>query len=93
MQINAEVNDIAAATKQAAVITAEARLLEAQNKGQLEGQKFIMQMAQESEEFRAKMQLEAAKLAQDGDQFAATLAKDLTKLELDSNKDVPGALI
>lgn len=40
-----------------------------------------------------KRDIEQAKLEQNDRHFNATLAKDLTKLELDANKNVPGALV
>lgn len=60
---------------EAEMVKAEARLIEAQNKGENEMRKFVMEYAQKNQ------------------QFAATLAKDLTKIELEYETDIPGAMV
>ena len=60
---------------EAELIKAQAKMAEAQGKSTNDMQKFIMELAQKDEHFRAN------------------LAKELTKLELDSQKNVPGALV
>jgi hypothetical protein len=71
LQMQAQQNPLA----EAELIRAQAKMAEAQGKSTNEMKKFILEMAQKDEHFRA------------------TLAKDLTKLELDSGANVPGAII
>lgn len=61
---------------------AQAKLIEAQGKGQIEAAK----MAQNQQQFDAQMQFEMRKQIQD-------MAKQLTELELKYNQDVPGSAV
>lgn len=78
---------------EAELLRAQAKMAEVQTKEQNSMRQFVAKMAQENAQFAQKMRLEADRLAQQGDQFAATLAKDLTALELQNNRDVPGAVV
>jgi hypothetical protein len=60
---------------EAEMIKAQAKMVEAQGKGENEMKQFILKMAQEDKH------------------FAAELARDLTKLELEYQKNVPGAVV
>lgn len=60
---------------EAEMIKAKAKMAEVEGKETNDFRKFVMQLAQEDQHFRA------------------TLAKDLTKLELDSNQNVPGSQV
>ena len=70
---------------EAELIKAQARMAEVQGKETNQMRQFIMKYAQEDEQFKIKMQLEAAKLAQNGDQFAATMMQQLA-MSLDQDE-------
>lgn len=67
---------------EAEMIRAQAKLVEAESKQQVEAAK----MAQDQQQFMEKMQ-------QDQRQFMADLAKQLTELELKYQQDVPGSTV
>ena len=72
----------------AAKITAEGKLIEAEAKQELSAANMLKDM----NEFREEMKLEMAKLRESARQADQDTAVDLTELELKFNKDVPGAL-
>lgn len=74
---------------EAAKITAEGKLIEAKSKQELDAANMLKDM----NEFREEMKLEFAKLLEDARQSDKQTAVDLTKIEVDSGKDVPGALV
>jgi hypothetical protein len=69
-------------------IKGQAKLIEAQGKRELD----VAKILQEGKEFQEEMRLEIAKLREDARQSDKQTAVDLTKIEVDSGKDVPGAL-
>jgi hypothetical protein len=73
---------------EAAKITAEGKLIEAEAKQELNAANMLKDMS----EFREEMKLEMAKLREDARQSDKQTAVDLTKIEVDSGKDIPGAL-
>lgn len=67
---------------EAEMVKAQARLAEVNQKESLKAQ-----------ELQAKTQLELMKMAQEDEHFRQEMIRDLTKLELDSGENVPGAAV
>jgi len=89
LQQQAQQNPLA----EAELVRAQARMVEVQGKETNSMRQFMLKMAQQDEQFRAKMSLELAKLEKSGDEFIKSLARDLTDLELEYKKNVPGSYV
>ena len=61
---------------------AQAKLMEAQSKQELDAKKFMMDMQKWQQEFQQQQR-----------EFQQQMAFQLTKLEVDSNKDIPGSTV
>lgn len=70
-------------------IRAQAKLTEAQGKRELD----IGKLLQDAKEFQEEMRLDMAKLKEAGRQADQKTAVELTKIEVDSGTDIPGAVI
>jgi hypothetical protein len=70
-------------------IKAEATLIKAEGDQEVKAANLLKDM----NEFREEMKLEMAKLREDARQSDKQTAVDLTKIEVDSGKDIPGAVI
>jgi hypothetical protein len=73
---------------QPAMISAQAKLLEAEQKQNTD----IVKALEDQRQFNEEMRLEVAKLREDARQADQKTAVELTKIEVEGNTDVPGAL-
>lgn len=88
-QMQAQMEQMQNPLAEAETIKAQAKLMGEQNKREIEASKQQL----EAEKAQQEMRKFVMELAQKDQHFAASLAKDLTKLELDSGRNVPGAVI